>query len=188
MVNLSFSLPGDVHKCGMGTDTGEEILTRVATAPNTKVIIRDTKHAVSGTDLKKRGKSAPNNISHQKNYENNDVIELFLENGTIGNNAFHPVSTENFKQSEDENELTCDQPQTEMFFDLKVDHPPIHQNSDTVSTLPGEVIEDISAQHPLPLLRERTLHQDQKGVSCFYNYFWIKPLDICCSCLGALYD
>ena len=30
MVNLPFSLPGDLHKCGMDTDTGGEILTRVA--------------------------------------------------------------------------------------------------------------------------------------------------------------
>ena len=75
-----------------------------------------------------------------------------------------------------------------MFLDLKVDHPPIHQNSDTVSTLPGEVIEDTSGQQPLPLPRERNLHQDQKRVSCFYKYFWIKHLDTCCSCFGALYD
>ena len=31
MVNLSFSLPGDIHKCGMETAIGGEILTRVGT-------------------------------------------------------------------------------------------------------------------------------------------------------------
>ena len=112
---------------------------------------------------------------------------MFLENGSIGNNAFPLTSTEKFKQSEDENDLNCSKPLREMSIDVKSEHPIHHTNSDTVATLPGEVIEDTSATQPLPLPRERNLQQDEERVSCFYKYFWIKPLDICCSCLGALY-
>ena len=216
MVNLSFSLPANINRydkdwvddCEISLHY-EKIDTRVCSAPIIRVSMKEANNAVTSKDIEKRSKSAPavklgdnfaqfitDNISNN-NIDYDNISRLSHANSHNLNNDYNnidgmdinssPVNDSNLKQSDSKKISNLKKPTAEIFILGEVEnHFP--QDKCTVCTLPGEVIEDTQAKDAFKVSRVRYEREDEKRVSCFYKYFWIKPLDICCTCLGTLYD